>query len=107
MVYSGGYLSAEELDSLRREGVVGDICTVLLRADGSWKDLEINSRASGPTPTDLRKIPRRIGVVSGSDKVVATVAALRAGLITDLVVDEDTADLIYEYSMRSGLGTLR
>lgn len=107
MVYSGGYLSAEELDSLRREGVVGDICTVLLRADGSWKDLEINSRASGPTPTDLRKIPRRIGVVSGSDKVVATVAALRAGLITDLVVDEDTADLIYEYSMRSGPGTLR
>lgn len=107
MVYSGGYLSDEELDALRREGVVGDICTVLLRADGSWEDLEINSRASGPTPTDLRKIPRRIGVVSGSDKVVATVAALRAGLITDLIIDEDSADLLYEYAVRSTQGAKR
>lgn len=101
MVYSGGYLSVQELDELREDGVVGDICTVLLRGDGSWEDIEINSRASGPSPTILRKIPRRIGVVSGADKVVPTVAALRAGLITDLIIDEDCATLLHEYAVRS------
>lgn len=105
MVYSGGYLSEDELAILREDGVVGDICTVLLRGDGSWEDLEINSRASGPTPTMLRKIPQRIGVVSGTDKVPATVAALRAGVITDLIIDEDCAELLHEYALRSPGGT--
>ncbi|VEI13674.1 Deoxyribonucleoside regulator [Trueperella bialowiezensis] len=99
LVYSGGYLSETEIECLRKEGVVGDICTVLLRADGSWEDLEINSRASGPTPTDLKKIPRRIGVVSGLDKKTATLAALRAGVITDLVIDEDTAEQLRAYAL--------
>ncbi len=104
LVYSGGYLSQEEIRELREEGVVGDICTVLLRGDGSWEDLEINSRASGPTPTDLKKIPQRIGVVSGTDKISATVAALRAGLITDLIIDEDSAELLYAFVLRAGGG---
>ncbi|WP_246462356.1 sugar-binding transcriptional regulator [Trueperella pecoris] len=101
MVYSGGYLSEGELEKLREDGVVGDICTVLLRGDGSWEDLEINSRASGPTPTLLRQIPQRIGVVSGADKIPATVAALLAGVITDLIIDEDSAELLHEYALRS------
>lgn len=101
LVYSGGYLSFDEIRELREDGVVGDICTVLLRGDGSWEDLEINSRASGPTPTDLQKIPQRIGVVSGTDKIAATVAALRAGVITDLVIDEDSAELLHAFVQRS------
>lgn len=94
MVYSSGYLSDAEIEALRADGVVGDICTVLLRGDGSWEDLEINSRASGPTPNDLKKIPKRIGVVSGTDKISATIAALLAGVITDLIIDEDSAEML-------------
>lgn len=101
LVYSGGYLSPDEIRELREDGVVGDICTVLLRGDGSWEDLEINSRASGPTPTDLKQIPQRIGVVSGTDKIAATVAALRAGVITDLVIDENSAELLYAFVQRA------
>ncbi|MFC5369691.1 sugar-binding transcriptional regulator [Arcanobacterium bovis] len=97
-VYSGGYLTPDELGSLSSEGVVGDVCTVLLRADGSWEDLELNRRASGPTPNDLRAIPRRICIVSGVEKVVPLLAALRAGVVTDLVIDEDSAARLQELS---------
>ncbi|WP_353066130.1 sugar-binding domain-containing protein [Arcanobacterium hippocoleae] len=69
-VYAGGYLSPDELAQVCREGVVGDVCTVLLRADGSWEDLEINARASGPSPQLLRQIERRVCVVSGLKKRV-------------------------------------
>lgn len=98
LVYSGGYLSPEDLMKIQEDGVVGDVCTVLLRADGTWRDLEVNARASGPTPDELATIPRRICVVSGLDKVTATLAALRAGVVTDLVIDEDTAARLREIS---------
>ncbi|MHA7861769.1 sugar-binding transcriptional regulator [Tessaracoccus sp. Y36] len=90
-VYASNYLSREDLDSLVRDGVVGDICTVMLREDGSYRDLEINRRATGMTPVELQRIPRRICVVSGLAKAAPVLGALRAGVATDLVIDEDTA----------------
>jgi len=90
-VYAGGYLDQADLRVLRSEAVVGDVCTVLLRADGSFADIELNKRATGPTPAALQQIPRRICVVVGEHKVPALLAALRSGAVTDLVIDEQTA----------------
>jgi DNA-binding transcriptional regulator LsrR (DeoR family) len=90
-VYSAGYLDEEDVRVLHDEGVVGDVCTVFLRADGSWEDISLNERATGPTPVELQKIPRRVCIVAGDAKVTPLLAALRAGVVTDLVVDEITA----------------
>jgi deoxyribonucleoside regulator len=90
-VYSAGYLGAEDLARLDAEGAVGDVCTVFLRADGTYEDIELNRRATGPTPAQLRAIPRRVCAVAGDNKVVPLRAALRAGAMTHLVVDELTA----------------
>ncbi|GAB3588501.1 sugar-binding transcriptional regulator [Calidifontibacter terrae] len=98
-LYAGGYLRAADQRQLTRERVVGDVCTLFLREDGSWRDIELNARASGPSPSDLVRIPRRVCVVAGAAKAAATVAALRAGVVTDLVIDEVAA--------RAVLGRLR
>ncbi|ACQ81531.1 transcriptional regulator, DeoR family [Beutenbergia cavernae DSM 12333] len=90
-VYSSGYLDDADRRALAGDRVVGDVCTVFLREDGSWEDIAINARATGPTPRELRRIPRRVCVVAGDSKVVPLLAALRAGAATDLVVDESTA----------------
>jgi DNA-binding transcriptional regulator LsrR (DeoR family) len=90
-VYAAGYLDPGDTDYLNQEGVVGDVCTVFLRADGSYEDIELNSRASGPTPAQLRSIPRRLCAVAGDNKVPPLLAALRAGVATDLVIDDLTA----------------
>lgn len=90
-VYSAGYLDDEDVEVLRREGVVGDVCTVFLRAGGSWQDVPLNDRATGPTPAELQRIPRRVCVVAGDNKVAPLLAALHAGVVTDLVIDEITA----------------
>lgn len=90
-VYAAGYLDEADMEVIRTEKVVGDVCTVLLREDGSWRDISLNRRASGPTPPQLRKVPRRVCVVSGDTKVPPLLGALRAGTITDLVIDETTA----------------
>ena len=93
-VYSAGYLEAEDVELLHSEGVVGDVCTVFLRADGSYEDIPLNARATGPTPAELRRIARRVCAVAGDDKVVPLRAALAAGVVTDLVIDELTAEAL-------------
>lgn len=95
-VYVGGYLDREELADAVRDGVVGDVCTVLLREDGSWADIALNARASGPTPPELARIPRRICVVADPSKAAALRGALRAGVATDLVLDEESARALLE-----------
>jgi DNA-binding transcriptional regulator LsrR (DeoR family) len=90
-VYAAGYLDDDDVRTLEVEGVVGDVCTVFLRADGSYRDVVLNQRATGPTPDELHRIPRRVCVVAGDNKAVPLLAALRSGVVTDLVVDEMTA----------------
>ena len=89
-VYSGGFLEPIEIASAQNDGVVGDVCTVLIREDGST-DMHLNERASGPTPDTLKKIPKRLCVVSGASKALPLLGALRAGVATDLVLDDGAA----------------
>ena len=107
-VYEGGHLTAHDQAVLRRQNVVGDVCTVLLRSDGSWRDVALNARATGPTPAQLARIPRRLCVAAGTGKARALLAALRARTATDLVVDDATARAVLELSEvrdRTGAGS--
>lgn len=90
-VYSGGYLEADELDDLDAAGVVGDVATVFFREDGSSDGIALNERATGPQFDVLRRVLRRVCIVSGVSKLASVRGALAAGLATDLVVDEATA----------------
>lgn len=90
-VYCSGYFDHDDVHLIRSEGVVGDICTVLLRADGTWRDITLNARGTGITPDELRDIKRRVCIVSGAAKAPALMGALKTGAVTDLVVDDETA----------------
>ena len=90
-VYSSNYLSDADLKQLRDSKVVGDVCTVMLREDGTFRDIQLNRRATGMTPVELQRVPRRICVVSGLAKASPVLGALRAGVATDLVIDQETA----------------
>lgn len=90
-VYIGGYLDAEDYRSLSEDGVVGDIATVFYRGDGTFTDIALNARATGPNLDRLRRVARRVCVVSGVQKLASLRGALAAGLITDLILDESLA----------------
>lgn len=95
-VYAGAYLDAEDLAALNRYGIVGDLATVFFRADGSYADIPLNARASGPDLALIKTLPRRVCVVSGPSKALSLRGALATGLITDLIVDEGTARALLE-----------
>lgn len=89
-VHTGGFLEASDRRDLRRDRVVGDIATVFFRADGSWRDVALNARASGPD-LDLFRTRQSICIASGSGKVEGIRAALAGGFVHTLIVDEPTA----------------
>ena len=95
-VYSSGYLDDDDLSSLAQWGVVGDVATVFYRADGSSDDIPLNARSSGPSLELIRRVSRRVCVVSGRSKLPALRGALAAGAMTDLIVDEATAHTLLE-----------
>lgn len=94
-VYAAGYLTRSELNKLALDKVVGDVCTVLIRPDGSWSDISLNKRATGPSPEQLRHIPRRLCVVAGKAKAQSLLGALNAGVVTDLVCDKEIAERVW------------
>lgn len=96
-VYSGGYLEERDYATLVRERIVGDVATVFLREDGSSLDIALNARSSGPDLAVLAAIPRRICVASGRHRVRGLVGAIAAGVVSELVVDEDTATALLRH----------
>ncbi len=83
-----GTLDATMVRELERAGTVGELCGRFIDARGrecatAWRD-----RVIGVQIEQLRKIPQVIGVVSGSDRSAAILAAIAGGIIKSLVIDE-------------------
>ncbi|MFH5877530.1 sugar-binding transcriptional regulator [Arthrobacter sp. NA-172] len=100
-VYAGGYLDEADLNLLASSDVVGDVATVFFRGDGSSDGITLNERSTGPSHAQLRQVRRRICVVSGASKINGLRGALRAGLATDLIVDEATAKRLVSFGSAS------
>lgn len=94
-VYANGYIDPGDLSNAIADGAVGDICTVLIRADGSFRGIALNDRASGPTPEEMQSIGRRLCVVGDPSRSAVLLAALRARAVTDLVCDNVTARTLH------------
>ncbi len=89
--YCTGYLTDADLDYIRAQGAVGDICGAYYAFDGSLVPLEMNERSISISSEELSRIPTRIGVASGPEKPAANIGAGRSGLLNVLITDEDTA----------------
>lgn len=90
-IYQAGYVEHDELTALRTDGVVGDIATAFFRADGSYEDIAMNLRSTGPDLASLRNHPYSVCVVAGSSKLHALRGALAGRFMNTLVIDEGTA----------------
>lgn len=94
-VYNAGYLEKSDYLEFKKLKLVGDIATVFFREDGTYNNIPMNDRTSGPA---LELIQKKYGicVVSGFAKVRGLAAALKGGLITELILDEPTARNLVE-----------
>jgi DNA-binding transcriptional regulator LsrR (DeoR family) len=96
---SGNVFSEQELEALREEGAVGDICMRFFDTDGRPIISSLNDRVIGLELEQLRRIKRCVGVAGGKRKVAAIRGAMRGGYINVLITDINTAKALIETSI--------
>jgi DNA-binding transcriptional regulator LsrR (DeoR family) len=101
LLAGGRTLTVEEIQDLKRCGVVGDIALQFFDEQGRRVDHPINERIVGTALERIKEIPRVIGVAGGMEKRRALRAALRGGWINVLVTDERTAAWLLQKSSPS------
>jgi DNA-binding transcriptional regulator LsrR (DeoR family) len=88
---SGNVFSPQELDTLREQGAVGDICLRFFDANGAPIQTPLDDRVIGMELDQLRKCRRCVGIAGGKRKLPAIRGALKGHLINVLITDLVTA----------------
>lgn len=88
--FESGQVTKAELDALQRSGAVGDLLGRFFDETGRIVDCEFNDRVLGLELNALKG--RQVTVIAGGQaKFAAIRGALRMGVISTLITDEDTA----------------
>lgn len=88
------YISEEEAELLKREHAIGDIGSTIFTADGTPLKKGFSQRLLGIELKDIQKIPRVAIVATGKDKAESVHTLLKMNFITDLIIDEEIAELL-------------
>lgn len=86
--------SQEELDRLRRQGAVGDVCLRCFGAEGAPLPTALDERVIGMELEQLRAVKRSVGIAGGQRKLAASCGALLGRYINVLITDLGTAQAL-------------
>ena len=86
-----GLVTAKELRSVRAAGAIGNFLGYYVDADGEVVGHALNERIIGIAGDTFARIPERIMISAGANKVRALRAVLARGFVNALVTDQDTA----------------
>ena len=91
-----GFLTNEDLQTMRRQNYVGDICFAHFKANGDFGDIDFSSRVMGIDIDTLRKIPAVVAIAGGMGKAEAVLGALNSGCVDILITDTSVANRLLE-----------
>ncbi len=86
-----GSLSASDIQTLRSEGAVANICCSYVNAEGNVINTSIGNRILGKSISDISSC-RKVGMAMGPEKVEAIKAVLKGKLIDVFITSLDTAE---------------
>lgn len=92
-----GYLTREELEQIRADGIVGDVAGLHYNMQGQiMTEHWLNQRIVAISPDALAKVKEVIAVAGGAEKGLSIFAALRGGLVHTLITDDQAAGRVLE-----------
>ncbi len=91
LAQSGNIFSQDELNLLRQNGALGDICLRFFNADGQPVITPMDERVISMNLHQLKQVRRTVGIAGGKRKVDAIRGALVGGYINVLITDHHTA----------------
>ncbi len=99
-LFRAGYLGEDELQEIRSQGAVGDICGCYFNIDGQLCATDLLKRTIAVSFDTLRSVPFVIGVAAGVEKTEAILGALRTGIVKVLITDESCARAVLHQANR-------
>ena len=90
-------ITAKEFSALKKAGAVGDLIGRFFNAKGELVNSEVNARSIGLELDELAQ-RKAIGIAGGLDKVKAIYAALKSGVLSGLITDEQVAQKLLKAS---------
>ena len=94
VLVDSGYLTATEVTGLTARGVVGDLLSHFIDAEGRIVDADLDERTISMDLAALRACPNTVAVVTGTEKVAVTAAMLAAGYCRVLITDTEIATAV-------------
>lgn len=86
-----GVLPEDRMERLKENGGVGEILGNFFKKDGTIIETDMQERIIGIGREQLMKLPLRIGLAYGKDRILAICGALNSGMINILITDSVTA----------------
>ncbi|NIZ13141.1 sugar-binding transcriptional regulator [Phaeobacter sp. HF9A] len=86
--------SVQELDQARHQGATGIICCRYIDGNGEEIRTAPYDRVIAASVADIKAAPKKLLVVCGRDRLAATRAAIKGGLVTHLVLDRELAEAL-------------
>jgi len=86
-----GLVRDEEYEEIRGKGAVGDICGHCFNEKGQFIDSRLEDRLISIPIEQFKKFTHRMAIAGGKEKCIAIKGSLLSGLITTIVIDEETA----------------
>jgi len=100
-VYQAGYLSQDELNTLREMGAVGELLGYFIDINGNRLDVEFHNRLFSTYVGDLNESGCKVVAIAGGKiKTEAVLGALRGNYIDVLVTDSAVAEAVLKMESR-------
>ena len=93
-IIKAGIRTEEEYKELIQKGAVGEIVGRIYDKNGQTVDEDLRRKMIGISLDKIAKIPVRVGISYGKDKIEAIKGAIVGGLVNVLVTDVPTAELL-------------
>ena len=93
-IIKAGIRTEEEYKELMQKGAVGEVVGRIYDKDGQTVDEDLQRKMIGISLDKIAKIPVRVGISYGKDKIEAIKGAIAGGLVNVLVTDVPTAELL-------------
>lgn len=93
-IIKAGIRTEEEYKELMQKGAVGEIVGRIYDKNGQTVDEDLQRKMIGISLDKIAKIPVRVGISYGKDKIEAIKGAIAGGLVNVLVTDVPTAELL-------------
>jgi DNA-binding transcriptional regulator LsrR (DeoR family) len=90
-------ISPQQIDELKNEGIVGEVCGHFFDRNGSELDTKFRGQVVSIDIECLRKIPKVFAVVCGKDRAEAIAGAIRGRFINSLLIDESGAENLLQF----------